>query len=86
MTQITDVHSSQYLVLADRRWSLIIWYIMSDGSLAPDCSRLQFSPNKQSGKYMDPILTGTAVSGVSCTDFIALVLSQQTFVGRERAQ
>ena len=57
-------------------------------SLAPDCSRLQFSPNIKSGKYneMDPILIGTAVSGVSYIDFIALVPSRQTFVGRERAQ
>ena len=57
-------------------------------SLAPDCSRLKFSPNKQSGKYneMDPILIGTAVSVVSYTDFIALVPSRQTFVGREQAQ
>ena len=33
-------------------------------SLAPDCSRLLSSPNKQSGKYneMDPILIGTAIS------------------------
>ena len=48
-------------------------YIVS--SHTPDCSHLQFSPNKQSGKYneMDPILIGTAVSGVSYTDFIALV-------------
>ena len=55
-------------------------------SLAPDCSRLQFSPNIQSGKYneMDPILIGTTVSGVSYTDFIVLVPSRQTFVGRER--
>ena len=38
-------------------------------------SRLLSSPNKQSGKYNenDPILIGTAVSGVSYTDFIALV-------------
>ena len=35
---------------------------------------------------MDPILIGTAVSGVSWTDFIALVPSRQTFVagGNER--
>ena len=57
-------------------------------SLAPDCSRLQFSTNKQSGKYneMDPILIGTAVFEVSYTDFIALVPSRQIFVGRERTQ
>ena len=35
---------------------------------------------------MDPILIGTAVSEVSYTNFIALVPSRQTFVGRERAQ
>ena len=48
-------------------------------SLAPDCSRLQSSPNIQSGKYkeMDPILIGTAVSVVSyTTDSIALVPSR----------
>ena len=57
-------------------------------SLAPDFSRLKSSPNIQSGKYneLDPILIGTAVSVVSYSDFIALVPSQQTFVGRERAQ
>ena len=56
-------------------------------SLAPDCSR-RSSPNIQSGKYneMDPILIGTAVSVVTYTDFIALVPTRQTFVGRERAQ
>ena len=45
------------------------------------------SPNIQTGKYneIDPILIGTAVSEVSYTDFIALVPSRQTFVGRERA-
>ena len=40
----------------------------SKGELAkPWCSRLQSSPNIQSGKYneMDPILIGTAVSVVS---------------------
>ena len=31
---------------------------------------------------MDPILIGTAISAVSYTDFIALVPSQQTIVGR----
>ena len=53
----------------------------------PPRSRLQFSPNTQSGKYneMNPILIGTAVSEVSYTNFIALVPSRQTFVGRERA-
>ena len=63
-------------------------FVKSKYSLAPDCSRLQFPPNIQSGKYneMDPILIGTAVSEVSYTDFIALVPSLQTFVGRERAQ
>ena len=48
-------------------------------SLAPDCSRLQSSPNIQSGKYneMDPILIGTAVSVVSyTTDSTALVPSR----------
>ena len=57
-------------------------------SLAPDCSRLQLSPNIQSGKYneMDPVLIGTAVSEVAYTDFIAFVPSPQTFVGRERVQ
>ena len=47
-------------------------------SLAPDCSRLQSSPNTQSGKYneMDPILIGTVVSVVSyTTDSTALVPS-----------
>ena len=46
---------------------------------SPDCSRLQSSPNIQSGKYneMDPILIGTAVSVVSyTTDSTALVPSR----------
>ena len=57
-------------------------------SLAPDWSWLLSSPNMQSGKYneMDPILIGKAVSVVSYTNFIALVPSRQTFVGREQAQ
>ena len=57
-------------------------------SLTPDCSHLQFLPNIQSWKdnEMDPILIGTAVSGVSYTNFISLVPSRQTFLGRERAQ
>ena len=58
------------------------------GSLAPDCSRLQFSPNIQSGKYnkMDPLLIGTAVFKVSYTNFIALVPSQHKHLsgGNER--
>ena len=37
-------------------------------------------------KWTGPILIGTAVSVVTYTDFIALVLTRQTFVGRERAQ
>ena len=51
-------------------------------------SRLLSSPNTQSRKYneMDPILIGTTVSVVTYTNFIALVPTQQTFVGRERAQ
>ena len=59
-------------------------------SLAPDCSRLQSSPNIQSGKYneMDPILIGTAVSVVSyTTDSTALVPSRNVCRElRERAQ
>ena len=35
---------------------------------------------------MDLILISTAVSVVSYTDFIALIPSWQTFVGREQAQ
>ena len=55
-------------------------------SLAPDCSR-RSSPNIQSGKYneMDPVLTGTAVSVVTYTDFIALVPPDKHLsVGNER--
>ena len=60
------------------------YFGINGNSLAPDCSRLQFSPNIQSGKYneMGPILIGTAVSKVSYTDFIALIPSWQTFVRR----